>query len=81
MLPKKSYIDNTGRLAIPIKLRNRLKLKPGDEVLLDCTDDNRLIVTTFRNPLDKARNLIAKYTDLSLVDELYVLRKEDAAKE
>ena len=34
MIVQKSYIDNNGRLAIPIKIRQKLKLKIGDEVTI-----------------------------------------------
>jgi AbrB family looped-hinge helix DNA binding protein len=77
---QKSYIDNNGKLAIPIKIRRQLKLKSGDEVQLKYSD-NELIVTTFMAPLEKARSIIAKYTDKSLVEELKIMRQEDASKE
>jgi len=80
MLPKKSYIDINGKLAIPIKIRQKLKLKPGDEVSIKCSE-HELIVTTFQAPLEKARSIIEKYTTSSLVDELKALRTEDADKE
>jgi hypothetical protein len=32
-------------------------------------------------PLEKARSIIAKYTDKSLVEELKIMRQEDASKE
>ena len=80
MLPQKSYIDTNGKLAIPIKIRQRLKLKPGDEVSLKWTE-HELVVTTFHAPLEKARSIIEQYTNKSLVDELKAMRKEDADKE
>ena len=80
MLPTKSYIDINGKLAIPIKIRQKLKLKPGDEVSIKCTE-YELIVTTVQAPLEKARNIVAKYTNKSPVNELEAMREEDAAKE
>ena len=77
---QKSYIDNNGKLAIPIKIRRQLKLKSGDEVQLKYSD-NELIVTTFMAPLEKARSIIAKYTNKFPVNELEAMREEDAAKE
>lgn len=64
MLPKKSYIDINGKLAIPIKIRQKLKLKPGDEVSIKC-NEHELIVTTFQAPLEKARSIIERYAVLN----------------
>ncbi len=80
MLSQRSYIDINGKLAIPIKIRKQLNLKPGDEVSLKCYD-HELRVVTFQVPLEKARNTIAKYTNRSLVGELKAMRIEDANKE
>ena len=77
---QKSYIDNNGKLAIPIKIRKQLKLKSGDEVQIRC-GENELIVTTFMAPLEKARSIVAKYTEKSLAEELKVMREEDGTKE
>ncbi|WP_341793765.1 MULTISPECIES: AbrB/MazE/SpoVT family DNA-binding domain-containing protein [unclassified Rickettsia] len=80
MLPKKSYIDTNGKISIPIKIRKKLNLKPGDEVFIKCKE-HELVVTTFQAPLEKARSIIEKYTSKSLVDILNTMRKEDASKE
>lgn len=46
MIAQKSYIDNNGRLAIPAKARQKLKLKIDDEVLIKY-NDSELIASTF----------------------------------
>jgi|GEM_PF-5176398 len=38
MIVQKSYIDNNGRLVIPIKVRQKLKLKIGDKVTIKYND-------------------------------------------
>jgi len=77
---QKSYIDNNGKLAIPIKIRKMLKLKAGDEVELKYSD-SELIVSTFHRNIENARNILAKYEKINLQEELKNLRKEDAHKE
>ncbi|MGX6960637.1 MAG: AbrB/MazE/SpoVT family DNA-binding domain-containing protein [Rickettsia endosymbiont of Pentastiridius leporinus] len=80
MIVQKSYIDNNGRLAIPIKVRQKLKLKIGDEVTIKY-NDSELVVSTFHSNIEKARNILNKYKDIDLNKELKLMRKEDAAKE
>ena len=76
----KSYIDTNGKLSIPIKLRNLLQFKPGDEVEINCID-NKLVVTSFREKLIHARSIVKQYVKTSLTEELKKLRIEDASKE
>jgi len=80
MKAQKSYIDLNGRLAIPAKVRQALKLKAGDEVSIKY-NDSELIVSTFCSNIEKARNILDKYKDIDLHKELNLMRKEDAAKE
>ena len=80
MIAIKSYIDNNGRLAIPAKIRRKLKLKVGDEVSIKY-DDSELIVSTFHSNIEKARNILDKYKDINLQNELKLMRTEDDAKE
>ena len=80
MIVQKSYIDNNGRLAIPVKVRQKLKLKIGDEVTIKY-NDSELIISSFHSNIEKARNILDKYKDVDLYKELKLMRKEDAAKE
>jgi AbrB family looped-hinge helix DNA binding protein len=80
MKEKKSYIDSNGRLAIPAKIRQKLKLKLGDEVSIKCTD-SELIISTFSSNIERARNILKKYKDIDFQNELRTMRKEDAEKE
>ena len=68
MTVQKSYIDNNGRLAIPAKIRQKLKLKIGDEVSLTY-NGSELIVSTFHSYLEKARNILDKYKDINLSND------------
>ncbi|MCC8467247.1 MAG: AbrB/MazE/SpoVT family DNA-binding domain-containing protein [Rickettsia endosymbiont of Eriopis connexa] len=52
MIVQKSYIDNNGRLVIPIKVRQKLKLKIGDKVTIKY-NDSELIVSTFYSNIEK----------------------------
>lgn len=80
MIVQKSYIDNNGKLAIPIKVRQKLKLKTGDEVTIKY-NESELIVSTFHSNIERARNILNKYKNIDLRKELTLMRKEDAAKE
>ena len=76
----KSYIDNNGRLAIPAKVRKKLHLNIGDKVSVNYSD-SELVVSTFHSNIEKARNILSKYGNLDLQEELKIMRKEDANKE
>jgi AbrB family looped-hinge helix DNA binding protein len=76
----KSYIDNNGKLAIPVKIRKLLKILPGDKVDIKYID-NKLIVTNFREKLERVRALVKQYAKTSLIDELKKMRAEDASNE
>jgi|GEM_PF-2328957 len=80
MKTQKSYIDNNGRLAIPAKIRQKLKLKVGDEVSMKF-NDSELIISSFSSNIEKARNILKKYKDIDLQRELKNMRNEDASKE
>lgn len=75
----KSYIDNNGRLAIPIKIRKKLHLNIGDEVSLKYSD-SELVISTFHSNLEEARKILNKYKHIDLQKELKLIRKEDADK-
>lgn len=79
MITQKSYIDNNGRLAIPAKIREKLKLKIGDEVSIRY-NHSELTVSTFHSNLSKVRNILSKYSDIDLSNELKTIRAEDDSK-
>ncbi|HJD59877.1 MAG TPA: AbrB/MazE/SpoVT family DNA-binding domain-containing protein [Rickettsia endosymbiont of Omalisus fontisbellaquei] len=79
MIVQKSYIDNNGRLAIPVKVRQKLKLKIGDKVTIKYSD-SELIISTFHSNIEKARSILDKYKDIDLYRELKLIRKEEEIK-
>ncbi len=76
----RSYIDDSGKLVIPIKLRRQLNLKPRDKVSIACSG-NKLTVTSFQSNIEEARNILAKYGDKDLLGDLKSMRKEEFEKE
>lgn len=82
MLAVKSHIDMHGKLSIPVRIRKKLFLSAGDEVVIECVN-NKLVVSTFKEKVNRARSIINEYIDnsTSLVDELKKMRVEDASKE
>lgn len=71
-----------GRIVIPIKLREKLGVKPGDTVWLE-EDNEHLRITTVRQAIRRMQDLVAQYApgDRSLADELIAERREEAARE
>jgi AbrB family looped-hinge helix DNA binding protein len=80
MQTQKSYIDTNGRLAIPAKIRQKLKLKSGDEVSIRY-NDSEIVISTFSSNIEKARKILEKYTNADLQNELKIIRSEDVTKE
>ncbi|WP_341786864.1 AbrB/MazE/SpoVT family DNA-binding domain-containing protein [Rickettsia endosymbiont of Cantharis rufa] len=79
MIAQKSYIDNNGKLAIPVKVRQKLRLKIGDKVTIKYSD-LELIISTFHPNIEKARIILDKYKDIDLYRELKLIRKEEEIK-
>ena len=80
MLAKKVTFDTNGRIAIPAKMRKLLHLHPGDDVILKC-EGGQITITSYANNIEKVRDILKKYTNRSLLEELKILRKEDAERE
>ena len=80
MKAQKSYIDSNGRLTIPAKIRQKLRLKAGDEVSIRY-DDVEMVISTFHSNIEKARNILKKYENLNLQEELKSMRGEDTRNE
>jgi AbrB family looped-hinge helix DNA binding protein len=71
-------MDKNGRIAIPLAVRKKLKLKKGEAVLINLSEEN----VTLSNPYDieKAQSIIAKYGKLNLLDEFLKFKKDDDSK-
>lgn len=78
----KARIDNNGRLLIPSFFRHSLHLEPGEEVIL-YQDGNELKIRTFKESLNRARQLVKQYNkeNLDLVELLLQTRREEAKNE
>lgn len=75
-------INENGRVVIPASFRRALGIQPGDTVVLRI-ENNELRMTTLRQRLAKAQQLIRKHVarNTSLVDELIAERREAARHE
>lgn len=78
----RTKISKGGKISIPLYYRKLLKLKEGEEVLLDL-DNNTVTISSVRSALDKAREIVNQHfsTGISLVDVLIAERREEAKKE
>lgn len=79
----RARIDKAGRVLIPAKLRDELKLGPGDPVVLE-TKDDELHLRPYKKVIREAQAIIRKYIpdrDRCLVDELIEHRRREADRE
>ncbi|MGC1962652.1 MAG: AbrB/MazE/SpoVT family DNA-binding domain-containing protein [Candidatus Sulfotelmatobacter sp.] len=75
-------INENGRVVIPASFRRALGIQPGETVVLRI-EDHELRITTLRQRLAKARQLVQKHvpSTTSLVDELIAERREASRRE
>jgi AbrB family looped-hinge helix DNA binding protein len=75
-------INGKGALVIPATLRRALGIEPGDRLLMRI-QDGELRVTTLRQRVAKAQQILRKYVprSVSLVDELIAERRAAARHE
>lgn len=75
-------INQNGRVVIPASFRKALGLHPGDPLVLRI-ENNELRITTLRQRLAKAQQLVRKRVpaNRSLVDELIAERREASRRE
>lgn len=80
--PHKVRLAAGGRIVIPAEIREELGIKEGDELLLTPAEDG-IRLTTYREAVRQARDLVAKYVKpgVSLADELSRDRADEAARE
>lgn len=82
---RRSYhakVDGSGRIVLPVEIRNELKLSAGDELLL-VEDNAGFRLKTSEQALLEAQAYFASFVPpgVSLVDELLRERREEAARE
>ena len=78
----RTHIDANGRILIPYSIRKAWNIKSGD-VFVIRTLDNELRIINLKQAITNAQNLINEYIpdNISLTEELFSIRKEEANKE
>lgn len=81
-LESHARINENGRVVIPASFRKSLGIRPGDSLVLRI-ENNELRITTLRQRLAKAQQLVRKHVPASrsLVNELIAERREAARRE
>lgn len=76
-------IGDRGRVVLPSEVRAELGLKPGSRMLLRTEKDGSLRLRPYRSVADRNRGMLAQLVPPgeSMVDELLVERRRDAARE
>lgn len=82
MLEIRTKIGEGGRIFIPSSLREKLHLSIGDEVIMKLKE-GELHILTADHALKMLQEKVRKYNtaNVSLVDTLLAIRKEDAFNE
>jgi AbrB family looped-hinge helix DNA binding protein len=84
-VPQESYVlhlGDRGRLVLPSRLRKRLALKSGEELVLTLDDDGAMRLTTRRQRLNKLQGMFAAIEPhRRLSDELILERRMEARRE
>jgi AbrB family looped-hinge helix DNA binding protein len=76
-------ISANGRIVIPKQIREILGIKTGGTLVANLINDT-LQITSVRNSISNAQNLVRKYCSTNnskLVDDLFAMRKEEVEKE
>jgi AbrB family looped-hinge helix DNA binding protein len=71
-----------GRIVIPLSLREKLAIHPGDTIWLE-TDGDNVRITSIPQAIRQAKDLVARHVhpDRNLADELIAERRKDASYE
>jgi len=84
-VPQESYVlhlGDRGRLVLPSRLRERLALKGGEELVLTLEYDGAMRLTTRRQRLNKLRGMFASIEPhRRLSDELIRERRQEVRRE
>jgi bifunctional DNA-binding transcriptional regulator/antitoxin component of YhaV-PrlF toxin-antitoxin module len=76
-------LDSSGRILLPAKVRNQLKLQQGS-VLIASVDNEQLVLKTRAQTLREVQEFFSKFRkkgDKLLSDELIEDRREEARRE
>ncbi len=82
MRTNRATFDQSGRVLIPAEYRKALGVKPGDQVIV-VLEDNAVRLLTREQAIKEAQEIVGGFvaSDVSLVDELLLERREAAARE
>ena len=75
-------IGKGGRLVVPVKLRNALKIKAGDEIVARLENDSIRLIP-MQQAVTLAQKAVKQYVPkgVSLVDDLIKARREEVGRE
>ena len=78
----RATFGENGRIIIPARLRNVMKLTPGEEMLLRY-DNNSINILTMKQAVKEAQDIVMQYNkdNISLTDSLKQSRLEEAKNE
>jgi AbrB family looped-hinge helix DNA binding protein len=81
-MPRRTRINQQGRIVIPAECRAAAGLKPGDELVVEVVGEGELRLRTPEQALREAQKIVARYSSgRDLVAELIAERREEAARE
>lgn len=75
-------LDSSGRIRLPVSLREKLGIEHGDPVVV-IEDDHQFRIETATDSLRKAQNYFSSFVPegVSLADDLISERRDEAARE
>jgi AbrB family looped-hinge helix DNA binding protein len=78
----KARIGEEGRIVLPLDWRKAVHAKPGDELVIQVSDDG-LHISTVQQAIERLQKLVAQHVlpEVDLVDELIRERRADADDE
>ena len=78
----RATFGENGRIIIPARLRNMMKLIPGEEILIRY-DNNSINILTMKQAVKEAQNIVMQYNEdnISLTASLKQSRLEDSKNE
>lgn len=79
----KARINENGRIVIPVEIRQKLGIKPGDTILMKLDTDGVLHIESHMARIRKIQNELKKYgkPGVLMSDELIAERREEARRE
>jgi AbrB family looped-hinge helix DNA binding protein len=80
--PIKARVNEQGRIVIPVEIRRKMDIKPGETVLMDC-EDGVLKIESYRARIRRIQEEFKKYARPGVLasDELIAERRAEARRE